>query len=231
MVCNLPDLRRARKRFSNAIDTDRHFAGAHAAMARCLLYEWLILGANTPEIVTSARRCATRAFEIDSNDGLIVSTIASIDMYQHDVDAALVRYAEAEVMCPNSSELLVGYANALSTGGQPSLGLEKFERAISLDPIPPDDHWWAGASIAFDDHQYHRAIGYCSMMNNEDAALRILAACHALVGNTVKASEYGARLREIYPDQSAIDMVGITPIQDQEVYQRFLEGLRLAGLN
>ena len=157
-------------------------------------------GANEPETVSIARRSAARALEIDPNDGLIVSTMASIDMYQHDVDAALARFSEAETLCPNSSELLVGYANALSTGGEPRLGLEKFERAIMLDPILPDDQWWAGASIAFDDHQYHRAIGYCSMMKNEDAALRVLTACHSLAGNYDKVKAYGRCLKEIYLD-------------------------------
>lgn len=231
MVCDLPQLRRARRHFSNAIDIDCHFATAYSELAKCLLYEWLILGANDPVIVSGSRSNARTALDIDPNDGLILATMATIELYQHEVDRSLDLFVEAETLCPNSSELLVGYASALSTAGRPNQGLEKFERAISINPASPDDHWWAGASIAFDAHQYQRAIDYCAMMQNDDAALRVLTASHALVGNVEKARECASQLKEIYPDQTAVDMVGITPIQDREVYDRFLEGLRISGIN
>ncbi len=229
-VCNLQNLRKARRLFNQSIGIDQTFASAHAGLARTLLFEWLLLGADSPEIVANARQCAKLALEIDPDDAQVISTAASVDLHQHDIPAALDQFAEAEALSPHSCELLVEYANALSMGGKPELGLEKFERAISLDPLQPDDRWWAGASIAFSDNQYERAISYCEMMHNDEAALRVLTASHAMAGNIDQAIASGQRLREIYPDQTCEEMVGIAPIKRRDVSIRFLEGLRLAGL-
>lgn len=229
-VCDLPNLRRARRKFSESLEIDPTFAAAHAGIARSLLFEWLLLGADSPEVMAQAKKCANLALELDPDDAQIVSTSASVDLHQHDIPAALEQFADAEALSPHSGELLVGYANALSMGGEPRLGLEKFEKAVSLDPLQPDDRWWAGASIAFSDKQYERAIGYCGQMQNDEAALRVLTASHALAGNSREARACGRRLREIYPDQSSEEMVRIAPITIRDVANRFLEGLRIAGL-
>ena len=68
-------------------------------------------------------------------------------------------------------------------------------------------------------------------MKNEDTVLRILAASYALMGEKEMARTCARRLKEIYPDQKAIDMVGISPDQDPDITKRFIEGLQLAGIS
>ncbi|MEM7428204.1 MAG: BTAD domain-containing putative transcriptional regulator [Pseudomonadota bacterium] len=228
--CDLPHLRRARKSFQASIGADSDYASAHAGLARSLLLEWLMRGADVPDLVVSARKHATLAVQLDPNDARALCVAATIDMYQHELEDGLRKYIEAESLSPNSGDLLVEHANALACSGEAAVGLEKFERAIWLNPMPPDDYWWAGASIAFNADELDTAIQYCSNMQNDEAVLRVMTASYALSGDLEKAKECGRRLRESYPGQTAIDMVGITPDRDRSVTERFLEGLRIAGI-
>lgn len=228
--CDLPHMRRARKSFQASIDADAGYASGQAGLARSLLLEWLMLGADDPDLVVSARKHASLAVQLDPNDARALCVAATIDTYQHELEAGLQKYAEAESLCPNSGDLLVEHANALAYLGAAVEGLQKFERAIWLNPMPPDDYWWAGASIAFSADELDTAIRYCNNMQNDEAVLRVMTASYALLGDLEKARECGQRVLETYPGQTALSMVGITPDRDKSVTERFLEGLRIAGV-
>jgi len=50
------------------------------------------------------------------------------------------------------------------------------------------------------------------------------------MGDNDVARTYGRRLSELYPGQSAEQMFKIAPDRSPEVLERFLAGLRLAGV-
>jgi hypothetical protein len=60
--------------------------------------------------------------------------------------------------------------------------------------------------------------------------LRVLAASHAHLGDLGTARMYGRQLNELYPGQSADEMVKLVPDRNHEDRKLFLEGLRLAGI-
>lgn len=229
-VCDLPSLRRARKSFDSAIDEDRYFASAHARKAQTLYLEWLLLGADSPELALKARSIADLACKIDPNEGLGYWISAGICFYQRDTEEAIDKFSTAETLAPNSPDLLVEHANVLAHLGDPEAGWSKFEYAISLNPFPPDHYWWAGASIAFNRNDHAQVIKLCNRVENDDSVLRLLTASHALIGDIETAQRFGQRLLENYPGQTARGMVGISPDTDPSISERFVEGLRKAGV-
>jgi DNA-binding SARP family transcriptional activator len=229
--CTLPNLRRARSEFKRAATLDKGFGAAHARMAQTLQLEWLLLGGTDAYLLTQARAEAGIASEIDPAGAGGHWMSAVVALYQRDYDLAAEKFITAENLHPNSADLLLQHADALAHFGESEAAWARFERAVSLNPYAPDIYWWAGASIAFKRSDYAEAIRLCSEMKSDEPVLRLLAACHGLLGDAEMARLYGKRLLETYPGMSAHDLVLLHPDRNTESQELFLKGLRLAGIN
>jgi pentatricopeptide repeat protein len=226
----LPRLRRARLAFQSAAEAQVRYAAAHARLAQTLYLEWLLLGGTDPQMLVAARQEADRAIAYDGGGAEGHSMRGVISLYQRDYDGAGEHFATAETLGPHSADLLVQYADALSHLGQPRQGWQRFERALELNPLPPDHYWWAGASIAFVEERYELALQLCANMTSDTPAIRLLAATHGLLGNTEAARAFGRRVRDAYPGVSRQDIARLVPARDRTTLTRFLDGLRLAGV-
>ena len=67
-------------------------------------------------------------------------------------------------------------------------------------------------------------------MENNEPAVRLLAASHALLGQEAEARAYGRRIKEMYPSQPAGEIIKVAPTRVDKVGKLFLKGLRLAGV-
>jgi DNA-binding SARP family transcriptional activator/tetratricopeptide (TPR) repeat protein len=229
--CNLANLRRARKFYRESISHDPGFASAYARVGQTLYQEWLMTGADDATLLASARSQTEHALERDGNSGLARWMGGVVSMYQRDFDACEQNFEAAAVLCPNSPELLLQHGDALANLGDADAGMRKFETALEINPLPPEHYWWAGASIAFYQSDYRRAIDLCGRMKNDESVLRILASANALVGNLAEARDYGRRLKENYPSITASSMSKFLPERKPTTTKAFVEGLRMAGIN
>jgi pentatricopeptide repeat protein len=228
--CDLANLRRSRKLFRESGEADPSFAPAPARVAQTLYQEWLMTGGDDPQILAEARSNSDLAISIDVNNGIAQWMSGVISLYQRDFDVCEEHFETAEVLAPNAPDLLVQYGDALSHLGYSQRGMEKFNIALDLNPMPPEHYWWVGASIAFNQKDYQGAINFCHKIRNEESVLRILASAHGMSGNRELAREYGHRLREQYPNTSAADMVKLAPDRSDENKKLFVEGLQRAGV-
>lgn len=229
--CDLPCLRRARNDFRQAADADPTFAAAYGRIGQTLYLEWLILGGTDPQLLRQARDCAERTIALDRGSALGYWISGAVALYQRDFELSMERFAEAQTLNPNGADLMLQYGDALSHNGDAEAGWRQFELALDLNPRPPDHYWWAGASIAFHRQDYAAAIQLSQNLASEEPVLRLLAASHAHLGDLGTARMYGRQLNELYPGQSADEMVKLVPDRNHEDRKLFLEGLRLAGVS
>lgn len=228
--CTLPILRRARKAFRQAQKLDPEFALPGGRIAQTYYLEWLLRGGDEPELLLRARQHARQATDLDPGAAIGFWINAVVDLYQRNYDEAAELFAEAEALSPNSADLLVEHADAIAHLGDADAGWDKFSRALELNPIPPDHYWWAGASIAFCQEHYDKAVELCGHMKNTEPAVRLLAASHALLGQVSEARAYGRRIKEIYPSQPAGEISKVAPTRVKKVGDQFTKGLRIAGV-
>ena len=228
---DLARLRRARAEFKLATEEDGDFAPSRARIAQTLQLEWLMLGGTDPSLLNKARAEADLAMKIDPGHGTGHWMSAVVALYQHDFDYTAEKFMEAEVLNPHSADLLVHHADALSHLGEPELGWERFQRALELNPFPPDYYWWSGATIAIRRRRFEEAIELCARMENDESAIRVLAMGHGFVGDTAMARHYGRRVMDTYPGMSALDLARLAPDRRQEDVEFCAQGLRLAGLS
>ncbi|PRH88925.1 SARP family transcriptional regulator [Labrys okinawensis] len=229
--CDLPRLRRARVEFQKAAAIDKDFAGARGAVSNALQLEWLMLGANDPSLLMQARHEAEAAISIDAGNSVGHWMSAVIALHQRDYEKAAEQFLEAETLNPNSADLLESHGDTLAHLGDPDAGWERFQRAVELNPFPPDRYWWGGATIAYFREDFEGAIDMCGKMESDQSVLRILAICHGNLGNKEAAKNYGARLKDMYPGITAADVVKLTPDKKGNMKEIIVRGLRVAGIN
>jgi DNA-binding SARP family transcriptional activator/Tfp pilus assembly protein PilF len=228
--CDLPMLRRARGEFRKAADLDTGLAAARARVAQTLQLEWLMLGGGDPFLLQRAKAEAEAAIQADPASGTGHWMAAVVALYQRDYEGSARKFYEAESLSPNSADLLLQHADALAHFGEPVAAWERFEHAIELNPLAPDIYWWAGASIAFDLQDYGKAVELCGRMENDEPALRVLTASHALNGDLDNARLCAVRLMETYPGITAREIVKLSPDKNSAANENFYHGLKLAGL-
>jgi DNA-binding SARP family transcriptional activator/TolB-like protein len=228
--CNLANLRRARKLYRESISHDPSFAPAYARVGQTLYQEWLMTGADDATLLAGARAQTDHALERDGNSGLARWMGGVISLYQRDFDVCERFFEEAEILAPNSSDLLVQHADALAFLGRPEEGMLKFNKALEINPWPPEHYWWAGASISLYQGDYPAAIDFCGRIANDESVVRILAAAHGLNGDYQRARHYGRRFRELYPHHTIEHMMRLPPDRSGDGVKKFVEGLRLAGI-
>jgi len=229
-ACDLRSVRRARRCYAEAIAQDNHFADAYSGVSCSLYLEWLLLGGNDPMLLTEARELSERAISCDPTNSAGYWRKAMVALYQHDFDESEECFVKARELHPNSADILLDHSDAMGFVGDADQAWRTFEQAIDLNPTPPDHYWWAGASVAFSQADYRKAIELCNRLSNDEPVLRLLAASHGHLGNLTEAKEYGRRLKENYPDETAESMTRLQPHRSKSDMRPFVEGLRIAGV-
>jgi len=229
-ACDLRSVRRGRKFYTQAIREDLGFSDAYSGVSSSLYMEWLLLGGNEPGLLSEARHMAELAIENDRLNSAGYWRKAMTALYQHDFDTSEECFERAQELRPNSADIILDRSDALGFIGDAGLAWSLFEQALDLNPTPPDHYWWAGASIAFSQAEYAKAIDLCGRLNSDESVLRLLAASHGQLGNKSEAREYGRRLSENYPGETAESMTRLQPHRSKADMQPFIDGLKMAGL-
>ncbi|MDA8586056.1 hypothetical protein N9L47_07245 [Rhodobacteraceae bacterium] len=228
--CDLKSVRRARRHFLDVLRQDESHSEAYSGISFSLYLEWLLTGGNEPRLLVEARELADSAIISRPQCSSGHWRKAMVSLYQHDFETSEACFETAHELHPNSADILLDQSDALGFIGSPDHAWRLFEQALDLNPLPPEHYWWAGASIAFSKADYAHAVELCDQLDNDEPVLRLLAACHGQLGNTSEARDYGSRLIETYPNQTAAEMTRLQPHRSATDLEPFVEGLRLAGL-
>jgi DNA-binding SARP family transcriptional activator/tetratricopeptide (TPR) repeat protein len=229
-TCDLRSVRRARKAYAASHKEDANYAESISGLSNTLRLEWLLLGGNDPKYLTEAHELADLAARKDPTSSTGYWRRALINILRHRFDEALQDFDLAQELHPNSGDIIIGHADALGHIGDANLGWALFEKALDLNPTPPDEYWWMGAGIAFSRADYAKVVELCERLESDESVLRLLASAHGQLGNRLEARHYGQRLKETYPGQTAEEMSSLQPHRNKQDLQPFIDGLRQAGL-
>ncbi len=226
---NLPDVRRARKLFRDALQSNRRLAPAMSGLARTYFMEWLLTARGDDELLKLAEQRASQAIEIDDDSAIGYRELGVIKLYRRDFDGSLEALDEAETRSPHFANAIASYADTLVQASRPDVGLSKITRGMELNPLYPDDYLWTAAGASYSIGDYEQALAFIARMKDSSPADRLSAASWAMLGDQAKARQYVRKTLETHPDFELDRWLLMVPFKEEWQRKHYREGLVKAG--
>ncbi len=229
----------AQRLFRRAIELDARFAQAQARLAYCMILEMVYFDAPpTQEALDEALRLARSAAALDAEDAFCLMALGRVYIARREYEMGQAACKAAVALNSNMGIAFCGMGDALAYSGRLVEAIPCFEEALRLSP---NDPWrWAffsyGALAFILDGRPEQAVDWAQkallVPNCQYWAQAHLASALGYVGRVAEATETLARLRKVKPGFSlAYARERLFYLQSDEQIERYLEGLRRAGLN
>jgi hypothetical protein len=101
---------------------------------------------------------------------------------------------------------------------------------MRLNPFYPDVYLWFLGDAYFDLGKYEETIHTLHRMRDKSEGHRLLASSYALLGRMEEAGYHAKQVIAVHPEFSIADWRTVPPDQNSDSLERFIEGLRKAGL-
>ena len=226
---DLRDIRRARKSFRDALQLKSDFAPAMGGLSRSYFLEWLVTARGDADLLKKAEQQAEEAVRTDSYLPSAYRELGVAKLYARQFDESAEHLERAETLSPNHANAVASYADTLVQGSRPDLGIKKIQRAIDLNPLPPDDYFWIAAGASYSIGLYEQALDYIARMKDRVPADRLAAASCGMLGDARKARQFIRRTYSVHPNFDLESWMAIVPFKEEWQRQHYYEGLKKAG--
>ena len=173
---------------------------------------------------------ALEAIDYDSVDARGYAQLGYAHLFKKQREDSLVTYEQAIDLNPNDADILADTAMATRSSGNTDRALQLMKRAMRLNPFHPDLYLWILGETYFDLGQYEHAVCTLEKVRDKSEGHRLLAASYAHLGRIDEAKYHAGRVMAVHPNFSIGHWRNVPPDKNPEPLERFLDGLRIAGL-
>jgi tetratricopeptide (TPR) repeat protein len=227
----LPNVRRARKHFREALDHEHGFAAALAGIARTLTTEWVLTARGDGDLLIHAEKMAANAIHDDNRFAGGFKELGVTQLYMGKIDDSLEALHNAETLSPHYADVICSHSDSLTHGANPKMALDKVSSALDLNPLAPDYYYWTAAGASYLLGQYADALAYLDKMSDAGPASRLAAVCWAMMGNSAKAKACRLRAMRDNPNFDLETWLSMIPFKEKWQTEHYREGLLRAGFN
>ena len=222
----------ARRLFEQAAEVDPGYGRPYAGLSRTFNVAWQYRWSELPEgCLDKAIDLALRAIEHDSLDARGYAQLGYAYLFRKQQDESLAVYERAIDLNPNDADILADMAIATRASGDTQRTMTLINRAMRLNPFHPDNYLWVLGETYFDLGDYQHAVEALEKMRNQSEGHRLLAASYAHLGRMDQATHHARQVMAVHPNFSIEHWRNVPPDKNREPVERFIEGLRLAGLH
>lgn len=224
------DNQRARSAFRKALKADPRFARACAGLSKTHNFDWRYgWTRDRPRALDLALELARTAIDLDGFDSRGHSELGYSHLYRCEHEESLSAYERALELNPCDADVIVEYGDALVYVGRPQEACERIAAAKRLHPFYPDWYLWAEAGALYQSQRYEDAVARVAEMKDASEASRLLAACHARLGDPKQAARCREAALRRAPNFRLAEWGGGVPFRDPADREHYVGGLRLAG--
>lgn len=221
----------ARRLFEEALEIAPNYGRAFSGLSRTHNLDWRYAWSSSPEkSLDSAFEIARIAVQNDRLDARAYAELGFAQLYRKRHEEALVEYGRAMSLNPNDADIIVEYADALVYCGEADKAVDLIGKAMQLNPFYPDWYLWYLADAYNALGRPVDVINTVQRMQNPDEGRRMLAANFAHLGMMDKARAEAAEVLRVHPQFTITSWRHRPPYRDQAVLDRYVDGLRKAGL-
>lgn len=223
--------------YRRALDLEPGFARARAGLAYTY-YNDAVFGfaANPGEAVAEGTKLALEAVALDPNDAFAHHVVGRLYMLAGRHDASIAELQHAIELNPNNALAHYGLGFSLVMNGEPARALPLLERAQRLSPH--DQLLWAFVTVTALAQQLLGAAAEAEYsarraVDSPNAGFWAWLQLAIALGYRNKVDEAGHALEEarrLRPEFSIAMLDQIFTFRDPALREKYVEGLRLAGL-
>lgn len=186
---SLADNLAARDFLEAAINIEPDYAAALALLSETVLRMFLNGWSEDDDAdLSRALKLAQRAVEIDDQDSRVHTALGMAYIFHRDLDRARHHFEVALRLNPNDTRVLAYYSRQAVLAGETDEAIALCRRAKSRNPY--GKYGWNLGIAYFAAHEYARGIQEIETIRNPPMApLSILAACHAMLDDEIRATQ------------------------------------------
>lgn len=222
--------------FRRAIEIDPNYAGAYAGMAMGYVLDHHNHWSDAPETsLDRAQRLVDEAIARDDKDPFVHYVAAAVAVWKKDYERWADEGDRALALSPNFALALSNRGILHIYSGEPAKGIPYIERAMRLDPVQIEGqnvHWLGTAYFVAGEYEIAATCfrDRIRIYPTSEFSRAFLASALGHVGDMEEARRVWRELMEIDPRYSAVAHISRLPFRDPANAEKFLEGLRKAGL-
>jgi tetratricopeptide (TPR) repeat protein len=228
-------LAQARQMFEKAIELDPQYAGAYAWLGWTCFLDWFYgWNRDRGQTVERAFALAQRAVALDDSLSLPHQVLGRVSVWKKQHEQAITEGERAIALDPNEAEGYVALGTTLAFAGRPEEGIGLIEKAMRLNPQYPPNYLNLLGSA-------YRTAGRCeeaiaplqkaiTLSPDLIPAHGNLAICYVELGQLEKARVEIAEVLRLSPNVSLESQTQNMPYKDPADLERYINGLRKAGL-
>jgi tetratricopeptide (TPR) repeat protein len=174
---------------------------------------------------------AKKAVELDPNDSGTHWVLAYVLLFERRWDESAKEFEISLRLNPNDADVWVEYAELKCFEGRGLEAIAFAQKAFRLNPHPPSFYFWTLGFAQFAAGQYEAAVKTLkNKATYRTESRRLLAAALAQLGQLEEAREEAKLYLARNPRFRIGHWFETHPYRDLAMRDRFLEGLRKAGL-
>jgi adenylate cyclase len=221
----------ARRLFEHAAEIDPDYGRCYAGMSRTFNLAWRYHWTPKPKVaLDKAVELANAAIRYDSLDARGFGELGFACLYKKQHDASLASYERAIELNPNDADILAEMGDSLTYCGDADRAVQLLTRAMRLNPYYPDWYLWYLGEAHFHIGDYAATIETLKKMRDQSEAHRLLASSYAHLNQMSEARHHAEQVLRAHPNFSIAHWRTVPPDKDPAQLERFIDGLRIAGL-
>jgi TolB-like protein/Flp pilus assembly protein TadD len=230
------DYAKALEPLNRAVNAYPDYAPAQSLLGFCLVFAAHMGWIDRDHGLIPGRQHALRAIALDDCDPWGHIALGYCALMQRDTEEALAALRRAVALNPNSAAAHGDLSRGLAFAGQGREAIEHGKEAIRLSPLDPEMALFLGAiAVAhYTAGRFAESVQYSveaqRLRPSFQGSQRLLCASLAQVGRVDEARALLAIVRQQQPQLSIAWIRACVPYQTPELMERFLEGMRKAGL-
>jgi len=226
------ELSAARSALETAVRKAPAYADAWAMLSYLCAQDYVQGYDLQASALETAATAARRAVQLGPSNHLALFSLAQALSYQKDFDSFRDAAERAVALNPMDGNSVALLGELLTYAGDAERGMQLAGRAKQLNPNHPGSYWFADFYHAYSQGDYRGALAFAlkaKLGGNPLAPMFMATACGQL-GDVDNGAKAAAELLKFRPELPALMRKQVTKIWNSEYGERFLEGLRKAGL-